>query len=493
MKKYLFSIVLMTSMLVVAQVPEFSNRLVNDYADVLSRTETENMEQRLRSYYDTTSNAILVIISNDLGGYEIADYAQRIGEKWGVGTHQYNNGLVIVLSPENHETFIATGYGLEGVLPDITCHRIAEDCMKPLFKEEEYYEGLMAGLDYILPIASKEYGYEQLVQAQKEKEKEELHEALFAFLIIISFLVILLFIGFKINQKKKYERKVLKAITHAKTRTEMEDAKIIALKKVSKKKVEQAVTMRRMTALQSIETVQTYRQLVESMSIARDFEISDEQITEAQKVGILSIIAAIGNARDVTQLQAAIKDAQIVGATTSQIENGKIEAIRGTVDAIGTATQLSQLQEFSHNAKSLGAEQSSIDHAQQLAGEHALQRIENPTNKQLVEEAIAIATAVGISLMAINKAKKIGQKRAVDLISKGASTSAIDEAAELALFLGASALLVKTTKMAAKMNITSTPSSSWGGSGRSFSSGSSGHFGGFGGGHFGGGGGGAKW
>ena len=176
---FLFSLLLAASFCR-AQLPEFSNRLVNDYAGVLSNDEVRSMESRLRNYYDTTSNCIIVVIINDLGEYEAADFAQRLGEKWGVGTGKYNNGLVILLSPEGHEVHIVTGYGLEGVLPDVTCRRIAEKYMKPHFKEEEYYEGLEAGLDIILPVAAKEYSFEKFQKEQEAAEREETRAALIA-------------------------------------------------------------------------------------------------------------------------------------------------------------------------------------------------------------------------------------------------------------------------------------------------------------------------
>ena len=199
MKRLLFLFTLaLSAVFCHAQIPEFTNRLVNDYAKVLSADEVHSMESRLRSYYDTTSNCVIVVIINDLGGYEAADFAQRLGEKWGVGTGKYSNGLVILLSPEGHEVFIATGYGLEGVLPDVTCHRIAEKYMKPHFREEEYYEGLEAGLDIILPVAAKEYSFEEF---QKERDAEERTEALIAAAIFLIFLVVVVVVLIILHKK----------------------------------------------------------------------------------------------------------------------------------------------------------------------------------------------------------------------------------------------------------------------------------------------------
>ena len=71
-------------------------------------------------------------------GYDKADYAQRLGEKWGIGQKGLNNGVLILVKPKtsdsNGEVFIAPGYGLEGVIPDITCGEIVDYEILPAFR-----------------------------------------------------------------------------------------------------------------------------------------------------------------------------------------------------------------------------------------------------------------------------------------------------------------------------------------------------------------------
>jgi len=74
-----------------------------------------------------TSTQIAVVIVKDLKGYSKADYAQRLGDKWGIGKKTLNNGVLILVKPRTSasqgEVEIVTGYGLGGAIPDITAPR----------------------------------------------------------------------------------------------------------------------------------------------------------------------------------------------------------------------------------------------------------------------------------------------------------------------------------------------------------------------------------
>lgn len=500
MKRLLFLITLaLSAVFCRAQIPEFSNRLVNDYAKVLTAEEVHSMETRLRDYYDTTSNCIIVVIINDLGGYEAADFAQRLGEKWGVGTGKYNNGLVILISPEGHEVFIATGYGLEGVLPDVTCHRIAEKYMKPHFREEEYYEGLEAGLDVILPVAAKEYSFEDL---QKEKDAEDM-EALLGFLSSMAIAVFsLLFIVVIANYRKNHPSKrtmALRAFANVRTRDELSEAIAEAKRvKVKKSKVDSAIEDLRTQRVRDVACARTYKLMVDNMAVALDLGANEQQVQMARGQAVAGIIAAIGNSRSVNALQSSIHEAELAGAQEFEIASGREKARTGTVADIAKARTLTQLRDLESAATAFGARPDELRSAEEQAGKNALSRIRHPKDVSDVIEAMELASAMGIMRTAIESAKEDGKNFAMGLISKANSDSEISKAAELALYLGAATLAVMAAKKLAQARMRSSSfgsgsgRSTWGG-GSFRGGGSSGTFGGFGGGHFGGGGGGAKW
>lgn len=83
------------------------------------------------------------------GQEDIFDYALRVGEKWQLGSSKRDNGLLIAVAINDHRIQILTGYGLEGVLPDIVASRIIRNQITPYFKQAQYAQGLNAGLDEI--------------------------------------------------------------------------------------------------------------------------------------------------------------------------------------------------------------------------------------------------------------------------------------------------------------------------------------------------------
>ena len=132
-------------------------RLVNDYTNTLQPEEKEALERKLVEFDNTTSTQIVVVILETLDGYPVGDYAVKLGEEWGVGQKGKNNGAVLLAAMKDREVFIATGYGLEGVIPDALAKRIIEYDIKPYFKQARYYEGLNRATDSMIALAKGEY------------------------------------------------------------------------------------------------------------------------------------------------------------------------------------------------------------------------------------------------------------------------------------------------------------------------------------------------
>jgi uncharacterized protein len=140
-------------------------RLVNDLAGILSGDEVNRLEQKLVTFNDSTSTQITLVTVKSLNGYDKNDFAQRLGQQWGVGQKGKNNGIVILVKPkypnEKGEVSIQTGYGLEGVLPDVTCKRIEDHEMIPKFAQGDYFGGISAGIAVIISITRHEYTADQ--------------------------------------------------------------------------------------------------------------------------------------------------------------------------------------------------------------------------------------------------------------------------------------------------------------------------------------------
>ncbi|GAB3505163.1 hypothetical protein GCM10027341_36350 [Spirosoma knui] len=132
-------------------------RLVNDFVGILGSNERAQLEQKLRAYNDTTSTQITIVIVRTTEPYPIGDFAFQVGRKWGVGQKGKNNGLVLAWATQTRKIFIATGYGLEGAIPDAIAKRIISNTIAPAFKQERYYEGLDAATTEIIQRARGEY------------------------------------------------------------------------------------------------------------------------------------------------------------------------------------------------------------------------------------------------------------------------------------------------------------------------------------------------
>ena len=167
MKKILSILLLLTVLLSAnAQKTCFLNQkpiqdLVIDSAGILSPSEEQTLRQQLIAFNDTVSNQILIVTVTDLCGYDKAEFTYTLGEKWGVGQDGKDNGIVIMVKPKEidgrGETFIAPGYGLEGVLPDAIAKRIVENEMIPAFKQKDYYGGIANAVQVAMEITGGEY------------------------------------------------------------------------------------------------------------------------------------------------------------------------------------------------------------------------------------------------------------------------------------------------------------------------------------------------
>jgi len=178
-----------------AQIPQrpFPQRLVNDFASIFSESEKDLLEERLVAFNDTTSNQITIVTLNDFQGQDKSMLAYEIGDSWGVGNAKFDNGIVILIKPKTGlikgEVFIATGYGLEGAMPDALTKRIIEQEMMPSFKDNDYYEGVVRALNVILPIVAGEISVDQYMKGDNVG----------SLIILIVFLIVLVIVIALIN------------------------------------------------------------------------------------------------------------------------------------------------------------------------------------------------------------------------------------------------------------------------------------------------------
>ena len=174
-------------------------RLVNDFAGLLSAQENQQLENKLVMVDDSTSTQIAVVIVKDLQGYDANQLATEIGHKWDVGQKGRNNGIVILIKPkignERGYAAIQVGYGLEAKITDALSRRIVELEMIPNFKENNYYAGINAAVNAIVLASKGEY------KAIPKKPRN--NSSKFFFFVILA--VIFIAIISSVNNKNKHD------------------------------------------------------------------------------------------------------------------------------------------------------------------------------------------------------------------------------------------------------------------------------------------------
>lgn len=139
-------------------IPPKPDRYFNDYAKVVTPEAASRFNEQLAQFERETSNQVLVAVFGKMDSdSSIDDYTQRVAQAWGVGQKDRRNGAVLFVFKDDRKMFIQVGYGLEGVLPDITAFDITERHIKPRFRTNDYEGGLATGIDLMFKAIRGEY------------------------------------------------------------------------------------------------------------------------------------------------------------------------------------------------------------------------------------------------------------------------------------------------------------------------------------------------
>ena len=131
---------------------------VYDYANLLSATEKQQLEQKLIKYADSTTTQIVVITIESLQNEDVSQLATRWGQTWGIGgTAKDDNGVIILIAKKERKIAINPGYGLEDRLTAGTGGEIIRNIITPEFKAGSYFNGLNKGTDALFDVFKGKY------------------------------------------------------------------------------------------------------------------------------------------------------------------------------------------------------------------------------------------------------------------------------------------------------------------------------------------------
>src|SRR5947209_946929 len=131
--------------------PPLTGRVV-DQAHLLTPAQIADITSKSQALEAQSGRQFVVATVNSLEGYPIEDYAYRLGRAWKIGSAKENNGVVLVVAPNEHKVSIATGYGAGGFMTDAMSGVIIREAILPHFKQTPpaYGGGIVAGADAII-------------------------------------------------------------------------------------------------------------------------------------------------------------------------------------------------------------------------------------------------------------------------------------------------------------------------------------------------------
>jgi uncharacterized protein len=131
--------------------PALSGRVV-DQADILSPATRAALERKLAELEDKSGIQLVVATLISLEGQEIEPYANELFRTWGLGEAEKNNGVLLLVAPNERRVRIEVGYGLEGTLTDALSKVIITNAIAPRFKAGDFSDGVTRGVDDIITV-----------------------------------------------------------------------------------------------------------------------------------------------------------------------------------------------------------------------------------------------------------------------------------------------------------------------------------------------------
>ena len=179
---------------------------VHDVANVIPDNQERNLTNKLIKYSDSTSTQILVVTVPSLNGLDKFQYTLKLAQAWGIGDDKKDNGIVIMVAPNDRKAFITTGRGLGHAVTDIDCGRIVDQMMIPKFKENKYYEGIDAAVTTMFGLLTGSFKADQLARNSGGEEIPLSSIFLFVLLVLVFLFVLPRILGSQ-GQQQGYKRK----------------------------------------------------------------------------------------------------------------------------------------------------------------------------------------------------------------------------------------------------------------------------------------------
>ncbi len=131
--------------------PELTGRVV-DQAGVMSQASRDEITAKSQALEQQSGIQLVVATIKSLEGGDIETYANELFRTWKLGQAQKNNGVLLLVAPNEHKVRIEVGYGLEGTLTDALSSVIISSAIIPQFKSGDFSGGIERGVDGIISV-----------------------------------------------------------------------------------------------------------------------------------------------------------------------------------------------------------------------------------------------------------------------------------------------------------------------------------------------------
>lgn len=135
-------------------LPQNENQeVVHDLSLLFNKKQRNILTRTITDYEERTTNEIAVLTVDSIAPFEdIHLFASAVGNYWGIGKENKDNGLLILLLHKQKRVWLSTGDGITTVLTDPICQEIIDNHMIPYFQKGDYYGGIAEGLEEIMTI-----------------------------------------------------------------------------------------------------------------------------------------------------------------------------------------------------------------------------------------------------------------------------------------------------------------------------------------------------
>jgi len=157
-----------------ADFPPLSGRVV-DQAELLTPEQEAQLTQRLEALERASSRQLVVATVPSLQDLPIEDYGNQLARAWRIGQEGANNGVVLIVAPNERKMRIEVGYGLEGIMTDALSGQIIRNVITPRFKASppDYAGGIFAGAEAIIAqLQAPPEAAEQAALAAQQAENQ---------------------------------------------------------------------------------------------------------------------------------------------------------------------------------------------------------------------------------------------------------------------------------------------------------------------------------